>query len=77
MTLFFDQLRGIIPAIYKENKKADPKGGQIHKQIKGFFVKLDGRFTRWLSWHFFKKFPPEGSWLKEKNEYIWRRRRNL
>jgi len=59
MTMLFDHLRGIIPPIYRENKSAKVKSGEvIRKAFKQF--KVDGRFTRWLPYYFFKRYKQKG-----------------
>ena len=46
MTTFFDNLRGIIPSIYRENKSAKIQSGQVIYR-KSLF-KVDGRWLRWM-----------------------------
>jgi hypothetical protein len=45
MTSFFNQLTGIIPPIFRENKKEESVSGELLKKK----IRYDNRYTNW-SW---------------------------
>jgi len=61
MAIFFDQLKGILPAVYREDKSAKVQSGQIAK--KDTLFKVDGRFTRWLRYYFDRKRWKSKGWF--------------
>lgn len=62
MTMFFDTLKGIIPAIYRENKKQNHNAGEKSKKV----LKFDQRHSNVLNrerWRTKHPIHPSGDWF--------------